>query len=261
MEAGVGKRIAVFSVAASIALSLPGFAGASDSCNYHFPGTAGTHQHQWCISVDGNLHWFESPFGQEHFGAGAEGYAICSSGIVHGYDVGLAQAGFGPSTVVSGCGWPISTPCVIARNTTDGRFQLIQKFTHNKGNREITIEHQVTNLGSTPVSGVVLSRSFDANMNNDYFDDFGDTSSRSAWLRDVERLGLTALTTKTPATSSIESFALAWGPFGSATYKGCQANPSETPTTADDWVGRVNYDLGIIQPGKKKVVQFQYRVD
>jgi hypothetical protein len=254
--------IALCLAAAIATLMSIGSASASDSCNYSFPGTPGTHQFQWCISLDGNVHWLESPFGQEHFGiTGAEGYAICTPGVVHGYDVGLDQSGFGPSTVVSGCGWPGVTPCVITRKTTDGQFEFVQKFTQNRNEREITIEHQVKNLGSTPVSDVVLSRSFNANLNIDYADDIGDVSDRSAWLRDVARLGLTALTISTPAQSFVESNRLAWGPFGSSTYKGCDPISTETPTAPDDWVGRVNYNLGTIEPLKKKVVKYQYRLD
>ena len=254
------KKTVFFGIVIIGALWAPSFVGASDSCNYAFPGTAGTHQYQWCISVDGNLHWLESPFGVEHFGGAAgEGYAVCTPSVVHGYDVGFAASGFGPSTVVSGCGSPIDMPCVIARDTIDGHFRLVQAFTHNKGNREITIGHELTNLASTPVDGVVLSRSFNANMNNAYFN-VGDISRRSAWLRNVDRLGLTALTTNISASSSIES-KLDWGPFGSATYKGCQPIPADTPATEDDWVGRVNYDLGTIMPGRKKVVRYQYRLD
>jgi len=175
---------------------------------------------------------------------------VCSAAGTHGSDFGdVIAVPFGPPTVVSGC--TSGTSCAISRDTTDGVFRLLQKFGQSTLDKELNIDHTLTNLSSTTKTGVVLTRMSAFGPNNDWGDDRGDTSLRSAWLMDLDRVGSTASTVLEPASTFIVS--------GYAS--GCTPAAVTTPAPPGFYATQINYNLGNIAPLKKKIVRVQIRRD
>ncbi len=225
---------------------------AITDCAYTFASGSGASAFIWCLTENGNIVRFETPAGQDHAADAAtlgEGYAVCSASGVHGVDFGnFAPTPFGPATVLAGC--TSGSSCTIQRDTTDGAFRLVQKFTQNKKETELNIDHTLTNIGAVARTDVVLTRLTHLYMNDDLGDDFGDTSARSAWLRDIDGVTSTASTVKESASTFI------------VTGLQNDCNPIgvvPSPTGPGDLGTLVIYDLGTLTPGKKKVVRVQIR--
>jgi hypothetical protein len=216
------------------------------------------------VSDHGNLLSFESPQVAQSLG-GIEGYVLCSQdgSTVHGYDYGSGESGFGAATLSqpNGAG---TFPLTVTRNTSDGKFQLKQVW--NKPDnieKDVTVTMTLTNLSSTTISGVVLSRTGEVNAGGLGADanDFGTHTSDSAlqW-DDLDVVGppavglmLTALTFGTAHTPYIENRS-GWNPTGCFPSGGVQ-----TPViTRQDLAMRVNYSLGNMAASASKTVKFEY---
>lgn len=111
------------------------------------------------ISTHGNLLRFEGPTGYDHIGVGefSEGYVLCY-GAVNAYDTGSAKSGFGPSS--TSCG----TTCTVTRNTSDGKLQLKQVISRSTSLRSATFEMTLSNLTGGPITGVILRRQADLDV-------------------------------------------------------------------------------------------------
>jgi hypothetical protein len=68
-----------------------------------------------CVSRDGDLKEFQSPFGYQQLAVAdnVEGYALCGNGKVYGWDAGLDGSGFGEPTVIQP-GGPGTLPLTIS---------------------------------------------------------------------------------------------------------------------------------------------------
>jgi hypothetical protein len=211
-----------------------------------------------CVSDRGNILQFESPEFTHHLTAG-EGYAVCTDGNdLHGYDAGVAQAGFGDPAITQPKG-PNTFPLTIVRTTTDGVFMLAQSFTLNASKQELSITMTLTNLLDTDVSGVILQRYFDGNVNNTRLNRYASTiDSVWAWV-DLYGLMLTLPSRGILHDGGVETFET-WDPFGEFGYAaGCGSAGVKTPTPRGDYVGRAHYIFEAMQPFEQRTARFLYR--
>jgi hypothetical protein len=112
------------------------------------------------ISDHGNLLRFEGPTGYDHVGVGAlsEGYVLCY-GATRVWDTGSSEFGFGPAT--RSC---TATSCTVTRNTSDGRFRLRQLISKTAPERSLDVEMTLTRLGPGTITGVILRRQVDLDV-------------------------------------------------------------------------------------------------
>ena len=203
---------------------------------------------------------FESPAGFEHLRAGGsgEGYAVCSSAGVHGFDAGVAEAGFGPPTI-SQPGGPGTFPLTITRPTLDGIFQFTQTFSRDSSQLELLLSMTLKNLSSVAQSSIKLARYFHGAIDNDAGDDKYYRTPDTVVGKESYGIMLTAQTFGTGHTIAVEKFQ-DWNPAsGGGTARGCTALAQSTPTAPGDFVGRVTYYFGTINPGSSKTVKMVYR--
>jgi hypothetical protein len=235
-----------------------------------------------CVSAHGNLVKFETPAGAHHIGIGnvfKDGYAICTGSlptipnVSHGYDTGGIEAGFGAATIVQPNG-PNTFPLSIVRQTTNGIFELTQKFTRDTTEQDWTISMTLTNLSSGPQEAVKLQRAFEGDVDNNTLTNsfFGRTlNSVFEWVDQPSPgspaagrgLMLTALTRSQSIATAVNTLN-DYNPNGTGydTGNGCIvfAGGVGTPSSGGaNLVGRVVYGLGTINAGKSKTVKVAYR--
>jgi hypothetical protein len=260
-EVMMGQVAAIF-VAAAFVWAAPAHAQFSadpqpqaTDCAYTF--TSGTGHDltffEWCVTENGNIGRLETPRLANNIPPGAEGYAVCSASGVHGADFGgVIPAPFGPATVVSGCVAGSNT-CTISRDTTDGVFRLIQKFTQDTKEKEINIDHTLINLSSTTVTGVQLVRAAFLTVENPFVADWADSAVRTAWARGLRRVGMTSWTLAVQGPAVVIN----------DLPDGCTADRvSSIPAPAGTYKGvQINYEIGELRPGRKVLLKVQYRRD
>jgi hypothetical protein len=215
-----------------------------------------------CFSEHGNVSQFTSPAGFEHIRRGyvGEGYALCNSSGINGWDAGNDEAGFGASTVSQPNGTN-TLPLTITRNTTDGFFQLEQKFSRDTAEKDVTITMKLINVSRSSIDGVQLVRYFDGDIDNDNADDRYAQTTDSVWgWEDTEGHGLmlTALSFDIEHFMAAEPFS-SWTPLNSGSATHCDIGGVTTPTNPGDFVGAVIYSLETIAAGKSKTVKVLYR--
>ena len=211
-----------------------------------------------CVSGDGTLEEFQSPAGSQQLAAAddLEGYALCSGTgaglLVHGYDAGLDESGFGAATLTQP-GGPGTFPLTIVRETVDGLFELTQKYARDSGEKDFTITMTLKNLSASPITRVKLARYFNGDMDGDGADDLYDRTLDTVWGTQGPSghgLGLFAKSATSHATRV--EYASAWDP-GVCDVAGV------TPDVANDYAGRITYNLGTINAGASKTVYLVYR--
>lgn len=258
----MGRMAAIFVAAAVFLWATPAHAQSSahpqpeaTGCAYTF--TSGTGHDltffEWCLTENGNISRLETPKLANNIPPGAEGYAVCSANGVHGADFGgVIPVPFGLATVVSGC-VAGSTNCIISRDTTDGVFRLIQKFTQNTKEKEINIDHTLINLSATAVTDVQLARAAFITVKNPFVPDWADHAVRTAWARGLRRVGMTSWTLQVQGPASVIK----------NLPNGCTADRvSSIPTPPDTFKGvQINYLIGELKPGRNVVLKVQYRRD
>lgn len=155
----------------------------STSVFYVYPGRPRV----W-LSNHGNLLRFEGPTGYDHVGVGnlSEGYVLCYTGFGvqrRAWDTGESESGFGPST--ASCS---GNRCTITRNTSDGWLRLRQVITKVDVERSLTVEMTLSRIGGPSLSGVVLRRQVDLDVDaggslgsGDTTNWFGATERESVW--------------------------------------------------------------------------------
>lgn len=155
----------------------------SDDVFYVYPGRPRV----W-LSNHGNLLRFEGPSGYDHVGVGqlSEGYVLCYVGfgsLRRAWDTGSSESGFGPS--VASCS---GNRCTITRNTSDGWLRLRQVITKVDTERSLTVEMTLSRIGGPSLSGVILRRQVDLDVDaggslgsGDTVSWFGATERESVW--------------------------------------------------------------------------------
>jgi hypothetical protein len=138
------------------------------------------------ISQHGNLTRFEGPTGYDHIGVGAfsEGYILCY-GSSRAYDTGSEEEGFLAGTFSCNSA---KTSCTVTRKTSDGRLELRQVIKKNATDRSTTIAMRLRNLTGSSISGVVLRRQADPDVDTggslgtgDFTNWFGSSERDSAF--------------------------------------------------------------------------------
>jgi hypothetical protein len=217
------------------------------------------------VSDHGNLMSFESPQGQVATFDGQEGYAVCNSaGGAFGHDTGSVEAGFGAPTFSqpNGAG---QFPLTVTRKTTDGKLQLKQVWSKpDPVEKDVTVSMTVTNLTSSPLFALELSRSGDFDVGNSG-SDRGARTTDSGWQWDdigsADTPGGLMLTALTPNSGQISHFAQlhARNDWTGAGRTQCLSAQLETPTSIQDLAMRMFYELGDFNAGQSKTVKVEYR--
>jgi hypothetical protein len=223
----------------------------STNCVYNF----GSGNLKWCVSEHGNLMKFESPAGLEHIRVATlfEGYVVCVNDQPLYWDHGQLEGGFGPPLVIAG---PTASGVTIRRTTTDGKFQLDQKWSRDTTERDVTVQMTLRNLGPL-AADVHLSRVGDIDVNattgNDYYDD----SVVGAWLRDAtaanHAVTMYGLTLTVPVSSVVET-----GPWNVGTPK-CAPPAAVSPGGPTDPIVHILYSIGSMKTNAAKIVKVGYR--
>ena len=227
----------------------------STACSYTFTAS----NIKWCLNANGNLVSLQSPGSVEHirFGAGAiEGYILCVSGVIKGYDTAYSGAGFGPATVIVA---KTATGITIRRKTLDGKFQLDQKWSRDNTERDLTVQMTLKNLGAA-ASNVVLWRVADINVDYSIDGQFADRYDRSRytlWFRDptINRDAVTM------SVLTLNQLNIAWvQPFQGGVSCSIAAEPPLPSVGPVDVMGRIGYGFSSMASGSQKVVKVGYRV-
>jgi hypothetical protein len=231
-------------------------------CHTTIGSGAGEQLLKFCLSDRGNLSLFESPAGADHLGAGAhgEGYAVCSAAGTHGYDVGYAGMGFGSPTITQPKG-PDTLPLTIVRTSLDGAIRVTQTFARDSKEKDVTITMTVKNTSTATLTGVQLTRYFDGDIDGSQGDDaYARTvDSSGGWQVPLGNgLMLMAGTLNIAHGTGVESF-WEWHPGAGGAAGATACGPGHAPGARGDYVGRLNYSLGNLGPGKSKVLKFIYQ--
>jgi hypothetical protein len=224
---------------------------------------SGASKFAFCITDHGNIQNLEFPATFKHITT-REGYAVSSVHdiLTHGFDTGTVESGWGPASATQP-GGPHTFPLTIIRSSTDGKVQLKQTFEWDTTRKDIIITMVVKNISAAALSGVLLSRYFDGDVDNDGGDDRYDDDADSIWARENftgHGLRLTALSFATTHNTFAEDYG-EWNPNGSGsqTARHCFVNMSSSvQTLPGDFVGRLTYQLGTINAGQTKTVKVLY---
>lgn len=132
------------------------------------------------LSNHGNLLRFEGPTGYDHVGVGnlSEGYVLCYNGR-RAWDTGSSESGFGQAQ--ASCS---GNSCTITRTTSDGWLRLRQVISKVDIERSLTVEMTLTKIGGPFLTGVVLRRQVDLDV--DAGGDLG-TGDTTNWFAATER--------------------------------------------------------------------------
>jgi hypothetical protein len=219
---------------------------ASNSCVYAFSSGSQGAFLGWCLSDHGNVVTFQAPSGSTHL-ASREGYAVCSSSGVHGYDRGDLEQGWNDPVLIG------TSPLVIERDTSDGIFRFRQKFTQQKPEKEVNVKMYLTNLSSSTVSDITIVRYYDANTDG--------SASDNQWLAGsdgiISRGPSGHLFTMTDQIFNVRHLA-AVEAAGSWSYTDCTPTAVATPVTGDH-VGWMRYFIPTLGPHATKAVHLIYR--
>lgn len=223
-----------------------GTAGADET--YCFGSGSGNAAVSFCVSTTGNVTRFLSPGGFEHIriATRAEGYAICTGTTILANDVtDISVVNLGAPVLIAG---PSATSVTLRRISTDGNWELTQKFSFDKKELDLTITMTLKNLGANKTD-VRLARIVDWDNDNTVGGDNQLLSERGV-LSNGDGGHSTTLTNTTFAQSVDRALA----GFGPA----CSPASVATPTLSD-LTSVVTARLGNMNNGKKAISTFVYR--
>ena len=215
---------------------------ASTTCDYLF----GSGNLQWCVSTEGNLVSVISPAGVQNINQGTrnDGYVICTGSATY-WGLGWGSSGFQAPVLVS----LTATTVTISRTTTDGRFTLLQKFSRDTLERDVTVQMKLTNNGA-PDPNVFLARFTEVGVDSDAGDDRYDATVDSLWAREAH--GFTA----SPRLGTAHTIWIGdmfldttCSPFGPLAVPGGPGNV---------WFSN-RFNLGLLGTGKSKTVYLAFR--
>lgn len=197
------------------------------------------------ITPDGNVWFFESPSGAFHIDA--EGYVLCyqtPSGYVGAYDTLTGTSGFA---------LPTQGTSNVLRNTSDNVLSLNQAFTFSGTNKQLTIAMTVKNLTGSTVTGVVLRRQVDFNI-----DTVGNDDWHAATVDSYFAWGTHGMVLRHISQPSGVSHGAVVDTLGYASW--CSPVGVSNPVQGD-YGGTLGYDLGNLGPYKSKVIKVAYLRD
>ena len=155
-------------------------------CSYTFTSGVNNTYLKYCVTVNGNITYLETPLGHAHIGGEAEfssfgeGYGICNESPATEYHdyAGFGDSGnWGSPTLLS----LTATAVTIARTTTDSNWTLTQTITQQAATSSIKVVMTLKN--NTGVARVAyLSRYADADADAQFLNSLDATQdSAFAW--------------------------------------------------------------------------------
>jgi hypothetical protein len=206
---------------------------------------------RWCVTINGNLKNFESPAGVDHI-RDIEGYALCSL-VGTAFDGGSAgDGGFAGNGIVLA---QSSSSITIQRDTADGRLRLVQKFTRDTSENDVTITATVTNRTGAEINAIQLSRYADFDIDTTSDADVFEDSLDGVWASEMHGVTLSATSfNQGLSNKGVEPFSTLI-----TTFAGCDPDLVATPAVGMDATARVTYFIGTINGGQSKTVKFVYR--
>ena len=221
--------------------------GSIDCFKTFASGTGGSY-FAWCYSTYGNIVRFESPAGVEHIRVGTfmEGYAVCANGGTDGWDNGNSGGGFNAPT------YPAAN--TVQLTTTNGHFRLNMTFSQSTKDKSVTVAMRLTNLTSSTLSGVRLSRFADLDINGTPASDRWDVSRASVVALETNGMALSGTSPSATKTVTVESF----GDLLNDTD--CSATTPLATPFAGDGAARVTYEMGALVAGQSKTQTFRYQL-
>lgn len=226
----------------------PEGATTSDCASGTFSSGGGATRLTYCVSSHGNVARLESPQGFEHVNIAFrhEGYVLCNGTTILAKDtMDGGEFGWGPAFILAG---PSGSGVTIRRTTTNGFWQLDQKFSRDNKENDVTILMTLKNLG--PFAGDVrLARVVDFDVDNTPGGDVHDRSDKGVWAREARGMTLTNITFGQAIDTAIVGVGA----------DGCSLPSFATPTGVADNGHAVTARLGSMNPGKTLKTTFVYR--
>ena len=219
------------------------------------------------ISESGNLSRLETPAGQEHIfvGTPAEGYAVCQPANTYA-DFGSftgASVGWGaPSCIAGPCGGGAGSSVTIRRISTDGRWQVDQKWTRDSAERDVTVQMTLVNRTAVAQAGVQILRYADTEVSNTPSADFWEKSNVAVTAVDQTRnaaVTLSALTIPKYATGTFVSTSCCPAPTCVPTAPLATLPAPGGVEANGDFSAWVFYSIGNVSPGGKVIVKYNYQ--
>ena len=209
-----------------------------------------------CISTTSNLVDLRYPAGSlNHVGGDiVEGYAVCDSAGVHGWDSANGGAGFNAPVVLASS----SSSVTISRTTTSGVYELIQKWTRDVSERDVTVLMTLKNRTAVTRTGVTLSRYADIDADENSSGQFFDRTNYSIWGRAVNGVSMNATSAEVPHNLFLEFYSSLSTGAATGTKTGCTPAAQAAPNTGD-LAGRINYTIGNLNALKSTAVKVTYR--
>ena len=234
------------------------------ACFATFASGEGEGAFSTCISADGNLQSFRIGL-NEHISTTnpIEGYALCSNGGGNTYyDAASAgESGWRLARAIQPNG-ANTLPLSIVRTSSDGAFRLTQTYYVTGGRQTVLVSMDVQNLTALDIPGVTLARMVNADVDGSPTLDSAHTSRRGVTFWNspnfVDRLPagllqLSNLVVALPTRHSLGTLAEATANPGCAPYVSLAS-----PVTGVDMAGKLSVDLGRVQAGATRRVNFMY---
>jgi hypothetical protein len=219
------------------------------------------------VSESGNLSRLRTPAGQEHIfvGTPAEGYAVCQVGATYadfGGSTG-ASVGWGAPICIAGACAGSGSSVTVRRISTDGRWQLDQKWTRDATERDVTVQMTLLNRTALAQPGVQILRYADLDISNTPSGDFWEKTATGVTAVDNTRNAAVTLAALTvPKYFSATSVSTNCCPPPTCVPPAPLATfPAPGGVEANgDFSAWAFYNIGNIAPGGKAVVKFSYQV-
>jgi hypothetical protein len=217
---------------------------------YTFPGTP-----RVAISRHGNVVDFEGPAGYQHIYT--EGYVLCY-GLNNAYDIGIYESGFSAASAFSCSG----STCTVTRNTADGRLELRQVITKNVPfERSFNVQMRVRNLTGSRISGIILRRHVDFDVDAPSANYFMATESDSVvgWnpadaSAAEDHAAMIRFFRRTPTTIPTFAKVVNWPDSSCSPTNYATGGP-----VFGDYGATIQYDVGSLAAGASATVEVQYQ--
>jgi hypothetical protein len=225
------------------------------TCQATFTSGSGNSFLRWCVTINGNLINFESPAGLDHI-ANIEGYALCTP-FSDAFDAAaVGEAGFAGNGIILAQN---ASSITIQRDTADRRLRLLQTFTRDTNENDVTITVTVTNRSDEEIFAPRFSRYADFDIDLTSGADVFSSTLNGVWADESHGITLSAISFKEPLSNVlVERFTA----LVNGTAAGCDGDlkePLRPPTVGVDAVARVTYFLRTLLPGQSRTVKYVYR--
>ena len=151
------------------------------SCQSTYTSGSGQTYLTFCVTQNGNLANFQSPYAYTQLYANAEGYAICDYGSNYSYyDWGqYGDSGNWQASTITQPNGPNTFPLTVKRTTSDGNWTLTQAFSLNKTTPSVSVKMTLRN-NSVVSRTAYFMRFADIDANSTTFNEF-DGGVSSVW--------------------------------------------------------------------------------